>query len=474
MDNTQLHVAIVSSPGMGHLIPVLVLGNQLATHHNIKITILAITISFSSSEIEFLKKFNEKKTIEIIPIPSVDISHLIDSTTKIVTQFRLLVRGALPGIRSVIASMNHRPDALIVDIFGTQIVSIAEEFNIPKFVFHTTNAWVLALFIYLQVLHQEIEDEYVDLKQPLEIPGCKALQPDDVVDPMMDRSDQQYHEYLKLTMEYTCFDGILINTWEDLEGETIKALQSNEKLQSVLKVPLSIYPIGPLRRTVEIIERDEVIQWLDKQNYESILFVSFGSGGVLSSQQMIELAWGLELSQQKFVWVVRPPSDGDADSAYLNSNGSHTHGTFEYLPEGFLTRTKDMGLVVPMWAKQAEILSHSSVGGFMSHCGWNSTIESLTNGVPMIAWPLHAEQKMNATMLTEDLGVAIRPAVLPTKKLAKREEIQGMVRILMDTKEGKSIREKAKKLKISAENALSEGGSSYNSMCELVKDIRPK
>ncbi|XP_006346992.1 anthocyanidin 3-O-glucosyltransferase 5-like [Solanum tuberosum] len=442
MDNTQLHVAIVSSPGMGHLIPVLVLGNRLATHHNIKITILTITTTSSSSEIEFLKKSNGKKTIEIISIPSVDISHLIDSTTKVITQIRLLVREALPGIRSVIASMNHRPDALIVDIFGTQILSIAEEFNIPKYVFHTSTAWLLTLFIYLQVLDQEIEGEYVDLKQPLEIPGCKALQPDDVVDPMMDRSDQQYHEYLKLTMEYTCFDGILINTWEDLEGETIKAIRSNEKLQSVLKVPLPIYPIGPLRRTTEIIERDEVIQWLDKQNYESILFVSFGSGGALSSQQMIELAWGLELSQQKFVWVVRPPSDGDADRAYLNSNGSHTHGTFEYLPEGFLTRTKDMGLVVPMWAKQAEILSHSSVGGFMSHCGWNLTIESLTNGVPMIAWPLHAEQKMNATMLTEELGVAIRPAVLPTKKLAKREEIQGMVRILMDTKEGKSIREK--------------------------------
>nr|XP_004233506.1 anthocyanidin 3-O-glucosyltransferase 5 [Solanum lycopersicum] len=471
MDSTQLHVAIFSSPGMGHLIPVLVLGNQLATHHNIKITILTITTNSSSPEIEFLKK---KKNIEIIHVPSVDISHLIDSNTKVLTQLRLMVREALPGIRSVIASMNHRLDALIVDIFGTQILPIAQEFNIAKYVFHTTSAWALALFIYLQVLDQKTEGEYVDLKQPLEIPGCKALRPDDVVDPMMDRSDQQYHEYLKLTIEYTCFDGILINTWEDLEGETIKALRSNEKLQQGLKVPLPIYPIGPLRRTVEITERDEVIQWLDKQNYESILFVSFGSGGALSSQQMIELAWGLELSQQKFVWVVRPPSDGDPDNAYLKSNGSDTRGTFEYLPEGFLTRTKDMGLVVPMWANQVEILSHSSVGGFMSHCGWNSTVESLTNGVPMIAWPLHAEQKMNAAMLTEELGVAIRPAVLPTKKMVKREEIQGMVRILMDTKEGKSIREKAKKLKISAENALSEGGSSYNSMCELVKDIRTR
>ncbi|KAH0717255.1 hypothetical protein KY285_013286 [Solanum tuberosum] len=283
MDNTQLHVAIVSSPGMRHLIPVLVLGNRLATHHNIKITILAITTISSSFEIKFLKKSNKKKTIEIIPIPWVDISHLIDSTTKVITQLRLLVHEALPGIRSGIASMNHCPDALIVDIFGTQILSIAEEFNIPKYVFHTSTAWLLAVFIYQQVIDQKIQGEHVDLKQPSEIPGCKALQSDDVMDPMMDRNDQQYHEYLKLTMEYTCFDGILINTWKDLEGETIKALRSNEKLQPSLKVPLPIYPISPLRRTFEITERDEVIQWLDKKNYESILFVSFGSGGALSS-----------------------------------------------------------------------------------------------------------------------------------------------------------------------------------------------
>nr|XP_016464361.1 PREDICTED: anthocyanidin 3-O-glucosyltransferase 5-like [Nicotiana tabacum] len=478
MDRSQLHIGILSSPGMGHLIPVLVLGNRLATYHNIKITILAITTSSSSSETEFLKKStltDEKKTIEIIPIPSVDISHLINSSTKVFTQLRLLVREALPKIHSTIASMTHRPDALIVDIFCTQILPIAEEFNIPKYAYHPTTAWTLTLAIYCQIFDKEIEGEYVDLKEPLKIPGSKELRPDDVVDPLLDRSDQQYEEYLKLGMEYAAFDGILINTWEDLEPETIKALRINEKLRSILKVPVfPIYPVGPLRRTVETNEPDEVIEWLDKQNNESVLFVSFGSGGTLSTQQMTELAWGLELSQQKFVWTVRPPSDGDADSAYLNSAGKETRGMPKYLPEGFLTRTKDIGLVVPMWAKQVEILGHSSVGGFLTHCGWNSTVESLTNGVPMIAWPLYAEQKMNAALLTEELGVAIRPAVLPTKKLVKREEIKGMVRMLMYTKEGKTIREKAQKLKMSAENALSVGGSSYNSICELVKDIRSR
>ncbi|KAK9948695.1 hypothetical protein M0R45_004260 [Rubus argutus] len=118
-----------------------------------------------------------------------------------------------------------------------------------------------------------------------------------------------------------------------------------------------------------------------------------------------EMAWGLELSQQRFIWVVRPPTTKSADSAFFTSgNGDGDHSS--YLPEGFLTRTRDVGMVVPLWAPQVDILGHPSVGGFFSHCGWNSTLESVTNGVPMIAWPLYAEQRMNATLLTEELGVA--------------------------------------------------------------------
>ncbi|RCU28216.1 hypothetical protein DVA69_17590, partial [Acinetobacter baumannii] len=83
-----------------------------------------------------------------------------------------------------------------------------------------------------------------------------------------------------------------------------------------------------------------------------------------------------------------------------------------------------VGLVVPLWVSQVDILSHPSIGGFWSHCGWNSSLESMTNGVPMMVWPRYAEQRMNATMLTEELGVAVRSKVLPSKKMVGREEIK--------------------------------------------------
>nr|WIW42913.1 UDP-glycosyltransferase [Nicotiana tabacum] len=97
------------------------------------------------------------------------------------------------------------------------------------------------------------------------------------------------------------------------------------------------------------------------------------------------------------------------------------------------------------------------------HCEWNSIAESVNNGILMIAWPLYAEQKMNAAMLKEELGIAERPEVLPTKKVVEREGDS--------ENEGKAMREKVKKLKVSAENALSKGGSSYDAMCQLLQDI---
>ncbi|XP_019154674.1 PREDICTED: anthocyanidin 3-O-glucosyltransferase 5-like [Ipomoea nil] len=472
MESSQLHVALLSSPGMGHLIPVLVLGDHLASRHNLKVTVIAIT---TSAETQFLKSHMKSSSpIDIVPVPAVDVSGLIDEKTQVFTQLRITVREALPNVRSSIAAMDRRPDALIVDVFCTQALSIAEELGIPRYAYHPTTAWTAALAMYFQVFDKTIEGEFVDRLEPLRIPGCMPVQPEDMIDPLMDRNDQQYREYVNLGIEYTQFDGLLVNTWEELEPNTVKALRENEELRAVVKVP--VYPIGPLKRKVEAKNegegRDEILKWVDRQPVESVLYVSFGSGGLLTAEQTAELAWGLENSQQRFIWVVRPPCDYSPVS-YLASKletGNDAGGP-DYLPDGFLSRTRDVGFVVQMWANQVEILSHPSVGGFLSHCGWNSTLESVMNSVPMVAWPLYAEQNMNATMLAKEVGVAVRPAVAPTVKVVRREEIERMVRTLLQHNEGKGIREKVKKVKGSGEIALSKGGSSYNSMCELLKDI---
>nr|XP_018624302.1 anthocyanidin 3-O-glucosyltransferase 5-like [Nicotiana tomentosiformis] len=446
----QLRVGVLSSPGLGHIIPALALSNRLATHHNVSVTVFAISFGSSAAETEILTSAKNSKLINIIEIPAVDISNLIDANTKMIALLCILVRETLPVVKSVISAEKHILDALIVDLFCPEALPIAKEFGLPNYLFIPTNAWFTALTIYCPVLDKEIEGEYVDEDEPLQIPGCKPVHPEDVVDPMLDRNDEQYHEYLRVHGAGFCLsDGILMNTWEDAETGSLKALRENEILKAILNNTL-IYPIGPLIRSQdkEIInesgdDRNFVLNWLDEQTPES-----------------------------KFIWVVRPPLEVVVD--YLGVDKEGGDGTPEYLPEGFLTRTKDFGLVIQVWSDQAGILNHPSVGGFLSHCGWNSCIESITNGVPIIAWPLYAEQRQNATMLTEELGVAVKPKVLPTKKVVEREEIEKLVRSVMQYEEGKDLRENVKKLKMSAEKATSVGGSSHNSMCEVLKDIDKK
>ncbi|CAL5367203.1 unnamed protein product [Camellia sinensis] len=468
MESTKLHAAILSSPGMGHLVPVLELGKRLATHHGLEVTILVVTTHSSPAESQLLDPSTAPKHLRILQLPPVDISSLVNPDTKIVTLLAIIMRQARPSLRSALSAMEHRPAMFIVDLFGSEAFEIANEFNMSKYVFVTSTAWFTALTIYCHVLDKEVEGEYVDQNEPLRLPGCKPVRPEDVVDPMLDRTNQDYYEYMRIGVEYSLSDGILMNTWEDLEGTSLKALRDHKIMRSIVKVP--VYPIGPLTKPVEPAgPNSELLEWLDKQPSESVIYVSFGSGGTLSAEQTIELAWGLELSQQRFVWVLRPSIEGHGGSSFFTS-GSGPDGTPDCLPDGFLTRTHNVGVVVPLWAPQVKILSHLSVGGFLSHCGWNSTLESVSNGVPMIAWPLYAEQRMNATMLEEELGVAVKPKVLPTKKVVRREEIEEMVTIVMESnKHGrKEMKERAKELKNSGKNALSKGGSSYKSMCEVI------
>jgi len=139
----------------------------------------------------------------------------------------------------------------------------------------------------------------------------------------------------------------------------------------------------------------------------------------------------------------------------------------EFLPSGFLERTKEQGMVVPSWAPQSEILGHGSVGGFLSHCGWNSTLESVVHGVPLITWPLFAEQRMNAVVMSEGLKVGVRARV-SENGLVERVEIAEMIKCLMEEEEGREMRKRMKELKEDAANAIKEDGSSTKTLSQLA------
>lgn len=122
------------------------------------------------------------------------------------------------------------------------------------------------------------------------------------------------------------------------------------------------------------------------------MYVSFGSGGVLSSEQTVELVLGLELSRQRFVWVFRFSVDNDISVYFFKTADVNIlNDVFRYMSDEFLDRIREMGIVVPMWVLQEDIISYRSVGGFICYCGWNSVMESIVNGVFMIVWLFYAE-----------------------------------------------------------------------------------
>ena len=164
--------------------------------------------------------------------------------------------------------------------------------------------------------------------------------------------------------------------------------------------------------------------------------------------------------------VVRSPNNELANAAYLVDQ-TLDNNPLAFLPKGFIERTKEQGLVVPYWAPQVQVLSHGSTGGFLSHCGWNSTLESIMHGIPIIAWPLFAEQRMNAVLLTEGLKVALRPKA-NEKGLVDREEIAKVIKGLMIGEEGKKVHNRMKDLKIAADKAVSPNGSSTMALANIA------
>uniref|UniRef100_A0A0D3GRC3 Uncharacterized protein n=1 Tax=Oryza barthii TaxID=65489 RepID=A0A0D3GRC3_9ORYZ len=183
-----------------------------------------------------------------------------------------------------------------------------------------------------------------------------------------------------------------------------------------------------------------------------------------------EVAAGLERSGHRFLWALRgPPAAGTLHPTDASLD--------ELLPEGFLERTKGRGLVWPTWAPQKEILAHAAIGGFVTHCGWNSTLESLWHGVPLVPWPLYAEQRLNAFELVRDMGVAVPLGVDGKRRdsFVEAAELERAVRSLMDdaSEVGRKAREKAAEMKAVCRNAVAPGGgSSYAALQRLLGAIR--
>ncbi|KZV34229.1 hydroquinone glucosyltransferase-like [Dorcoceras hygrometricum] len=458
------HVAFLPSPGMGHFIPLFQLARSLVFNRGFQVSFFVITTQASAAQDHFIRSAAEiSPDLRIISLPEADVSGVMFEDMRLLTKICVIARESIKPIKPMLIELNPTPVALIIDIFTTDAI----ELSIPVYSFFTASTSLLALSLYMPTLDLEVEGEFVDLPAPVEIPGCKPLLIEDLLDQVKDRKNDEYKWYLLNVSRLKYAAGILVNSWENLDIQRITALKQNAFFRSIPTPP--VFPIGPLIKVEETLTAKdaEILAWLDNQPCESVLLVALGSGGTLSSKQLIELAWGLEMSKQKFILVVRKPTDASASGTYFTV-GSDEDDPLAYLPDGFLERTRGDGIVVPTWVPQISVLRHRSTGAFLSHCGWNSTLESLVQGIPIIAWPLFAEQRMNATMLVEEVGVAVKAAPKIVEAVVGRKEIETVVREVMEGEKGKMMRRRAAELKRSAAEALESGGSSHRSLSLLV------
>lgn len=283
-----------------------------------------------------------------------------------------------------------------------------------------------------------------------DLPGyCRV---NDINDPLLRMITYQSKQTSKA-------QGAIINSFEDLEGPIISQIRN--------ALP-NLYPIGPLHAhlksrleelntnssvsSASFWEQDRTcIDWLDSQPPKSVIYVSFGSITVVTKDQLLEFWHGLVNSGQRFLWVMRPDSIED--------------GVEGQIPIELQEGTKARGYMVS-WAPQEEILNHPTIGGFLTHSGWTSTLESICAGVPMICWPYAADQMINCRFVSEIWKIG-----LDIKDICDRVVVEKMVRVLMDVRRDEFL-QRAKEMAALARKSVSKGGSSYRNLDCMIEYIK--
>jgi hypothetical protein len=280
--------------------------------------------------------------------------------------------------------------AVVVDGPSIEALDVTRELGVPAYTFFATNASAVAVFLQLpwirrggaegqgQLSFRELGDAPLDLRGVATIPASH-LMPEYLEDP----ESEVYRATMNVTRRNPEADGILVNTLASLEPRAVAALRDPRLLGHNRMPP--VYCVRPLvvasSETKE--GKHECLAWLDQQPERSVVFLSFGTLGAVchTAEQLREIAAALERSGHRFLWVVRAP------------NGKDREGTFDpnaepdldaLLPEGFTERTRGRGLVVKLWVPQMDVLHHRATAAFVTHCGWNSAVEAMEAGVPMI------------------------------------------------------------------------------------------
>ncbi|CAM8933188.1 unnamed protein product [Rhodiola kirilowii] len=483
----QPHFVLFPFMAQGHTIPMVDIAKLLA-QQGVTVTLILTPKNLARLK-AVLARANEELRLDIrveeVSFPSEEAGlpagcENIDAlpSNSLAMNFFTAVNLLQPQLETILMNIQPKPCCLVADMCFTFASEAARKVGIPRIMFHGMCCFSLLVSHHAKA-SKILDSLSSDETESFEIPGV----PDQLkftrahIEGMSKRADKEWLELQeKFTLDDKAAYGFILNTFEDLEKTYIT---NYEKVKEK-----KVWCVGPVSRcnkeysdkvgrgNTASFDVNECLKWLDLKEQGSVIYVCLGSLCNLTPNQMLELGLGLEASERPFVWVIR--SGG-------GSNSDELHNLM--VQNGFLERVKEKGFLIWGWAPQVLLLSHRTVGGFLTHCGWNSSLEGITAGLPMLTWPLFADQFLNEKLLVDVLRVGVRIGVEKMMELGKEDEIgvlvdrdgvKKAVEELMDKGgvEEEERRQRAKELANKADKAGVEGGSSHGSILKFIDHVR--
>ncbi|KAL5546352.1 hypothetical protein UlMin_006039 [Ulmus minor] len=462
---SQIVVVMVPFPAQGHLNQLLHL-SRLISDYNIPVHFVGTATHIRQAKLR-IQGWNPdssttKNTIHfhdftIPPFPSPPPKPATSPTaTNFPSHLQPLfdatfhLREPVSALLRQLSSKSRRVIAIYDSLMAPVVQEVGSLPNAESYNFQSVSAFATFLFFW-EEMGKPFEEEVKKII-PEDVPSIEGCLSSEFLDFIGSRFE----------LIQKCNSGNLYNTSRVIEKPCMGFLDRMTKE----KKNWAIGPFNP----VTLLEkkasngRHFSLEWLDQQEPNSVIYVSFGTTTAFTDEQIKEMALGLEQSKQKFIWVVRDADKGDV------FDGKEVRKV--ELPKGFEESVKSRGIVVRDWAPQLEILAHSSTGGFLSHCGWNSCMESITMGVPIGAWPMHSDQPRNTVLMTKLLKVGIVVREWERRnEIATADVVADGVKKLMASEEGEEKRKRAAELGGAVRKSIEDGGVSRLEFDSFVAHI---
>lgn len=483
---TDLHFVLLPFLAQGHLIPMIDMA-RLLSQHGVAVSIVTTPLNAAqfATTVDRAVKLGLRIQLLQVPFPSAEAG-LPDGCERLdflpsnshVKSFFVAVKMLQKPTEKLLSELSPRPSCIISDkhlIWGEETARI---FQIPRLVFDGTScfSYVISHNIRTSRIRDTVSGEleyFVVPNLPDHVELTKAQLPGDF---SMDEAPflKQIREEIRET-ELRAY-GMVVNTFDELEAEYVRELRRvrGDKFWCIGPVSLcNRENLDKAERGGKGLNIDETgcLKWLDSWDRGSVIYACMGSLSRLTIQQMIELGLGLESSNRPFIWVI--------------SGGSKVKEFEKWLTEArFEERISGRGLLIRGWAPQTLILAHIAIGGFLTHCGWNSTLEGICAGVPMMTWPIFAEQFYNERFIVDVSRIGVKVGVELSVRwgeeekcgvMVKREQLKEVIEEVMNEGENaKERKNRARKLAKKANRAMERDGSSYLNMQLMIQEIEQR